>query len=35
VKAEEIAAMAVYLSGDSASSITGTSISLDGGWTAH
>jgi len=35
VKAEEIAAMTVYLSGDSASSITGTSISLDGGWTAH
>lgn len=34
VQPEEIAAMAVYLSGDMARSITGTAISVDGGWTA-
>ncbi|HHG88925.1 MAG TPA: 3-hydroxybutyrate dehydrogenase [Devosia sp.] len=35
VEVEEIAAMAAYLCGDMARSITGTSIAIDGGWTAH
>ncbi|RJF87072.1 3-hydroxybutyrate dehydrogenase [Oleomonas cavernae] len=35
VEVEEIAALAVFLSGDLAQSITGTSISIDGGWTAR
>ncbi|PWR19691.1 3-hydroxybutyrate dehydrogenase [Zavarzinia compransoris] len=35
VEVEEIAALAVFLSGDNALSITGTSISIDGGWTAR
>jgi 3-hydroxybutyrate dehydrogenase len=34
VQPEEIAELAVYLSGDMARSITGTTISIDGGWTA-
>jgi 3-hydroxybutyrate dehydrogenase len=34
VTVEEIAAMAVYLAGDLARSITGSIISIDGGWTA-
>lgn len=34
VTVDEIAAMALYLSGDMARSITGTLISIDGGWTA-
>lgn len=34
VQVEEIAAMAEYLCGDMARSITGTAISIDGGWTA-
>lgn len=34
VQVEEIAAMAAYLCGDMARSITGTAISIDGGWTA-
>jgi 3-hydroxybutyrate dehydrogenase len=34
VKIEEIAAMAVYLSGAAAAQINGASISIDGGWTA-
>lgn len=35
VKVQEIAELAVYLSNDAAASITGTSLSIDGGWTAH
>ncbi|MGV8833988.1 MAG: 3-hydroxybutyrate dehydrogenase [Devosia sp.] len=34
VQPEEIAEMAAYLCGDLARSITGTAISIDGGWTA-
>ncbi|CAN7597085.1 3-hydroxybutyrate dehydrogenase [Agrobacterium tumefaciens] len=34
VQPEEVAEMAVYLAGDMARSITGTTISIDGGWTA-
>ncbi|MDH7804064.1 MULTISPECIES: 3-hydroxybutyrate dehydrogenase [unclassified Rhizobium] len=34
VQPEEVAEMALYLSGDMARSITGTTISIDGGWTA-
>ncbi len=32
---EDVAALASYLASESASSITGSSISIDGGWTAH
>jgi len=35
VSVEEIGAMAVYLSGELARSITGAAISIDGGWTAQ
>jgi 3-hydroxybutyrate dehydrogenase len=35
VTVEEIGALAVFLSGDLARSITGTAISIDGGWTAQ
>ncbi|MDD3447364.1 MAG: 3-hydroxybutyrate dehydrogenase [Zavarzinia sp.] len=35
VEVSEIAALAVFLSGDHALSINGTSISIDGGWTAR
>lgn len=35
VTVEEIGALVVFLSGDDARSITGTSISIDGGWTAQ
>ena len=35
VKAEEIAAVALFLAGDGAAQINGTSISVDGGWTAR
>ena len=34
VTVEEIAALALYLTGDMAKSITGAIISIDGGWTA-
>lgn len=34
VQPEEVAEMALYLTGDMARSITGTTISIDGGWTA-
>lgn len=35
VEVEEVAALAMFLCGDSAKSITGTAISIDGGWTAR
>ncbi len=35
VAASEIGAMTVFLAGPQAGSITGTSISIDGGWVAH
>jgi len=34
VKIEEVAALAVFLAGDAAASITGAAISIDGGWVA-
>lgn len=34
VQPEEISSLALYLCGDMARSITGTSLSVDGGWTA-
>ncbi|MEK6212106.1 MAG: 3-hydroxybutyrate dehydrogenase [Pseudomonadota bacterium] len=35
VKVEEVAALAVFLGGDSAASITGAALPIDGGWTAQ
>ena len=35
VTVEEVAALAVFLAGDGAGSITGAIIPIDGGWTAH
>ncbi|WP_032112620.1 3-hydroxybutyrate dehydrogenase [Candidatus Paracaedibacter symbiosus] len=35
VKVEDIAELAAYLSSDHAAAITGTMLSIDGGWTAH
>lgn len=35
VEIEEIAALAIYLCSDSAKSITGTALPIDGGWTAR
>ncbi len=35
VTPEEIAGLALYLSGDDAGSITGANLSMDGGWTAQ
>jgi 3-hydroxybutyrate dehydrogenase len=32
---DEIGALAVFLAGDAARSITGTALPVDGGWTAH
>ena len=35
VKIEEVAALAVFLASEAAASITGASMSIDGGWVAH
>ncbi len=35
VTVEQVAALAVYLASDAAASVTGTTISMDGGWTAQ
>jgi 3-hydroxybutyrate dehydrogenase len=35
VEPAEVAALVVYLCGDQASFITGASLTMDGGWTAH
>jgi 3-hydroxybutyrate dehydrogenase len=35
VKIDEVAALTAFLCSDNAASITGTSISIDGGWTAQ
>ena len=32
---EKIGALAVFLCGDGASTITGAALPIDGGWTAH
>lgn len=35
VTVEELSALTVFLCGEQAASITGASIAVDGGWTAH
>ena len=35
IEVEEVAALALYLCGDKARSITGTALPIDGGWTAR
>jgi 3-hydroxybutyrate dehydrogenase len=32
---EQIGALAVYLASDAAATITGTAVSIDGGWVAQ
>ncbi len=34
VTVEQVASLAVYLASPAAASITGTTVSMDGGWTA-
>ena len=34
VTSEQVAALALFLCGDDAAQITGTNLSIDGGWTA-
>ncbi len=34
VTVEQVASLALYLCGDDASQITGSNLSIDGGWTA-
>ena len=35
VQVEELAALAVFLAGDAAASMTGAALAMDGGWTLH
>lgn len=35
VEVDQVAALAIYLASDAAAQVTGTSISIDGGWTAQ
>ena len=35
VEPHEVAALAMFLCGPAAASVTGTSFVMDGGWTAH
>ena len=35
VEPEEVAELAVFLCGPASASITGASLTVDGGWTAH
>ncbi len=35
VQPEDVGAMAAFLCGDAAAQITGSNISMDGGWTAE
>jgi 3-hydroxybutyrate dehydrogenase len=35
VKAGEVASLALYLASDDAKQVTGTHVSIDGGWTAE
>ncbi|OCP09145.1 MULTISPECIES: 3-hydroxybutyrate dehydrogenase [unclassified Ensifer] len=35
ITVEQVAALAVYLAGDDAAQVTGTHVSMDGGWTAQ